>query len=211
MARPDPRVYELAYDEAVRALMQQRTSMEELRGRAGLILSSAALVTSFLGGQAVGHGFVPLTWIAVALFVALSFAALAILWPRPEARGAVVPSSLIATFVESPGALSLEFVHRDLALHLEADHARNEEQRARLVGWLRAAGGLLAMEVLAWVGALAVTARRPMLRLVTKRSKELAAAARPPAPRPQPLRPSPTAIDLVPKRRFWHRWTRPKR
>jgi len=45
--------YELAYDEAVRALSQQQSVLDNFRTRAGILLSGAAIATSFLGGQAL--------------------------------------------------------------------------------------------------------------------------------------------------------------
>jgi hypothetical protein len=44
--------YELAYTEAVRALAEQRVSVEALRTRAGILLSAAAITSSLLGRQA---------------------------------------------------------------------------------------------------------------------------------------------------------------
>jgi hypothetical protein len=60
--------YRIAYDEAVRAPSQQQNTIESLRTRAGLLLSSAAITTSFLGAQALNEGgpAIP-TWIAGVL------------------------------------------------------------------------------------------------------------------------------------------------
>jgi hypothetical protein len=51
----DYRGYELAYQEALRAITQQQAALESLRGRAGVLLAVAAIVTSFLGGFALGQ------------------------------------------------------------------------------------------------------------------------------------------------------------
>lgn len=48
--------YQIAYDEAVRALSQQQSTIDSLRTRAGLLLSAAAITTSFLGAQALNDG-----------------------------------------------------------------------------------------------------------------------------------------------------------
>ena len=53
--------YELAYDEAVAAVSTQQAVIDAFRSRAGLLLSGAAIATSFLGGQALRSGD-PGTW-----------------------------------------------------------------------------------------------------------------------------------------------------
>ena len=45
--------YELAYQEGVRALDEQRVVIDAFRTRAGLLLSAAAIATSFLGRAAL--------------------------------------------------------------------------------------------------------------------------------------------------------------
>jgi hypothetical protein len=49
-------LYKVAYDEAVRALSEQRDAIDSFRTRAGLLLSAAAITTSFLGAQALEGG-----------------------------------------------------------------------------------------------------------------------------------------------------------
>jgi hypothetical protein len=77
------RAYELAYEEAVRALSQQQSVIDSFRTRAGLVLSAAAITMSFLGAQALRAGGPnAATWIALGSFFLVDVAALAILWPR---------------------------------------------------------------------------------------------------------------------------------
>ena len=47
--------YELAYEEAVRMLSQQERYLDTLGMRSGVLLSAAAIATSFLGGQALAE------------------------------------------------------------------------------------------------------------------------------------------------------------
>jgi hypothetical protein len=54
--------YELAYQEGVRALDEQRIVIDAFRTRAGLLLSAAAIATSFLGGAALQGDTSILTW-----------------------------------------------------------------------------------------------------------------------------------------------------
>ena len=44
-------LYKVAYDEAVRALSEQQGVIDSLRTRAGILLSAAAITTSFLGAR----------------------------------------------------------------------------------------------------------------------------------------------------------------
>ena len=75
--------YELAYEEARRALDGQERALAAFRTRAGIVLSAAAIVTSFLGGQAIGaSGFTTLSWVAIAAFAVVGVATLCVLWPE---------------------------------------------------------------------------------------------------------------------------------
>jgi hypothetical protein len=74
-------LYKVAYDEAVRALSEQQIVIDSYRARAGLLLSTGAVTTSFLGAPALqGAGL--FSWLALAGFVAMAAALLAVLWPR---------------------------------------------------------------------------------------------------------------------------------
>lgn len=144
--------YKLAYDEAVRALSQQQTVLDNFRTRAGILLSAAAIATSFLGGQALRQG--PMTawsWLAVLGFVGLSASALLILWPRKDWEFAAIPRRLISIYIETEKPFSVERIHRDLALHMQDSYDRNEARLERLIVYFRLAVVLLTAEVLAWV------------------------------------------------------------
>ncbi|HVM16248.1 MAG TPA: hypothetical protein VM290_01530 [Gaiellaceae bacterium] len=150
-------LYRLAFEEAVRGLSQQQSALDNFRTRAGLLVSAAAIATSFLGGQALaGGGFTWLSWLAVALFVGVGASALFILWPRKDWEFVAGPRRLIATYAETENPLPLEEVHRDLALHMEDSYDANAVRLQRLVVALRLGSLFLAGEVLAWVVAIAV-------------------------------------------------------
>lgn len=151
----DERAYEIAYEEGVRALSQQQTVIDSFRTRAGLLLSAAAITTSFLGAQALreeGPGVA--TWLALACFFGVGVCALAILWPRAWEFTAS-PRDVIATYVEGQDPLELAAIHRDLALHMQASYLANQAGLERLIVYFRLASGLLTAEVVAWVVDLA--------------------------------------------------------
>jgi hypothetical protein len=68
--QPDHPGYELAYQEARRAITQQQAVLDGLRGRAGTLLAVAVIVTSFLGSIALpADGLIGLGWFAIVLFL----------------------------------------------------------------------------------------------------------------------------------------------
>ena len=146
------RAYELAYDEAVRGLSQQQAALDNFRTRAGILISAAAIATSFLGGEALADdGFTVASWIAVALFAAVGTAAMFVLWPRKDWEFLAGPRRLIATYIEAAEPLPLDEIHRDLALHMENSYDDNARRLQRLILAFRWAAILLAAEVVAWV------------------------------------------------------------
>jgi hypothetical protein len=70
IARGDPEGYALAFSEGVRALSEQQAVIDSFRTRSGLLLSGAAIATSFLGQASLDRGTTFFTWLAIALFVA---------------------------------------------------------------------------------------------------------------------------------------------
>lgn len=154
--------YKLAYDEARRLLDSQERAQAGFRTRAGVVLSAAAIVTSFLGGQALtAHGFTTLAWLAIAAFAVLGIAALCVLWPDDKWEFEAVPSELLATYAERPdGAHAPVYVtHRELALHMERSYSHNELQRLQWMRWaFRTAVVALVVEVALWLVNLAAHA-----------------------------------------------------
>ena len=82
--RGDPEAYALAFTQGVRALSEQQAVIDGFRTRSGLLLSGAAIATSFFGQASLAHGTSFFTWLAVAMFVLLGAAVIAILWPRGD-------------------------------------------------------------------------------------------------------------------------------
>lgn len=149
--------YRLAYEEAVRTLSQQDGVMETFRTRAGVLLSAAAVTTSFLGAQALHTGHAgPAVWLALACFAGLSGSVLAMLLPS-RAEFAANPKRVVAAYIEIDRPLSMPEIHRELALHMEYSYADNNIMLKRLAAAFRLACGLTAVEVVLWIVALAST------------------------------------------------------
>ena len=156
--RGDPQAYALAFSEGVRALSEQQGVIDSFRTRSGLLLSGAAIATSFLGQASLERGTTLVTWIAIGMFLLLGAAVIAILWPRNDWEYAVSPEQLIANYIEHPKPLGIPEIHRDLALHMDTSYLRNRGQLLRLVWLFRAASILLTVEIVAWVVDLIVQA-----------------------------------------------------
>ena len=153
--------YELAYAEARRALEAQERALPAFRTRAGILLSAAAVVTSFLGGQAIAaSGFTTFSWLAIAAFAMLGCASLAVLWPDDDWQFEAIPNRVIATYVERSDGVEvpLHVIHRELALHMENSYSANERVRLRPLRWaFRIAVVALVAEVAAWLIDLATS------------------------------------------------------
>ena len=152
----DPRGYELAYQEGVRRLNHQESSVDELRSRSGTLLAAAALATSFLGAAALPEGepWTTPVMVAVGAFVATIVACLVVLWPKQDWRFVNDPTRVIGDYVEGEPPASVAEIHRDLALHAE-DNATHNDGKLRwlYVAFDAAAVGLL-VQVLAWLVAI---------------------------------------------------------
>jgi hypothetical protein len=158
----DAPAYELAFQEARRALDGQERALTAFRSRAGVVLSAAAIVTSFLGGQAINaHGLTTLAWIAITAFGVLGVAALCVLWPDDQWEFEAIPNQLLASYIERDDGIEvpIEAIHRDLALHMERSYLANERRRLRPLRWaFRVAVVALVAEVAIWLASLATGA-----------------------------------------------------
>jgi hypothetical protein len=158
----DSPVYRLAYEASVRAIADQAGVLDDLRSRAGTIFAASALVTSFLGGQALAHtsarpAVISFTGAAIAAFVAASLLTLAILWPFR--LGISLSAAEFFQIVderkaEAGASVGESEALRELALRLEVNYDANRrhvEWRSRL---LQLAIVFLVVEVAAWIVVL---------------------------------------------------------
>ncbi len=144
-------LYKVAYDEAVRALSDQRLEIDSVHSRTGLLLSVAAIATSFLGARALeGGSLSPMSWLALASFIVTALVSLAVLLPSREEFSADA-REVIETYIEAPQPASIKGLHRDLALHMHASYARNLGALGRLATLFQMACGLLIVEMIFWV------------------------------------------------------------
>jgi hypothetical protein len=147
------RDFRLAYDEAVRALRAQADEHSSLRTRAGTILATSLVVTSFFGGQAVARNAPAssLGWLAVIAFLVAGVFSLGVLFPT-DLRFASDVREVVSLIEATPGTND---PCRELSLSLAA---RLESNRGRITAmrWtFRASAVAVLVETVFWITYLA--------------------------------------------------------
>jgi hypothetical protein len=145
-------LYRVAYDEAVRALSEQQAVIDSFRSRAGLLFSSTAVTTSFLGAQFLDGGLGATTWAALAAFVGVAATSLAMLWPQPWEFTAN-PQDIIKAYIDEPAPIYE--IQRELSFHMHNSYVENRAGLRKLALFFQVASGLLTLEVLLWIISLA--------------------------------------------------------
>jgi hypothetical protein len=151
-------VHEIAYAEAVRALSEQHAVVESIRTRAGLTLSSAAVTTSFLAGQAIRGGRIGVFgWLALVAFATVAMLGLAALRPRRWEVG-TLPNDAIGTSAGASSQVTPCELHEILRFDLVRAYKRNRNAAERLAILLQLASLLLSAEVVLWIVAIGIDA-----------------------------------------------------
>jgi hypothetical protein len=143
------------YQEALRGLLQQQAAVESLHARAATLVFAASFVSSLLGARALEDGVGAWDWIALALLVAIGSLAVLMLWPYYNLTFRFDPEELLARYVDVPEPESMAEMHRELALRIKADWARNGRIVRRLREALQVALILLLAEIVAWLVSIA--------------------------------------------------------
>jgi hypothetical protein len=143
---------DLVLAESLRALTQQQTVLDNLRARASLLLSAAALVTPFFGPQSLINRDGGVRGSALVLIVALSVVTLMtglVIWPRWRWNFRTSARKLLDVYVDQD--LSIDDMRRQLALTYEGYVDRNDHGLARLQWCFVVGMAALFVEVLALV------------------------------------------------------------
>jgi hypothetical protein len=150
-ARGSDQLAELAHQEAVRSIGQQRTSLDELRTRTGSLLAAANIATAFLGGVAAkgrGKGF-PSEFISpVILFALVGVLCVGILLPWRRWIFSYRVSDLQDRFDPNRSGSDLRL---SVAEFLQRAEERNQVRLKRLFLAFEIAGLCLIAEVVIWV------------------------------------------------------------
>jgi hypothetical protein len=149
--------YKVAYEEAVRTLAEQQATIESFRMRAGTLFSAAAVTTSFLGAQALAGGNSSIfLWPALLAFVAVSAVSLASLWPRSWEFTAS-PLGVIESCAGVAESIEIEELYRALSIDMYGSYLENQLGMKQLAVFFQAAAGLLTIEVVLWIVAIALS------------------------------------------------------
>lgn len=127
----DPRGYELAIDEARRALDGQDAQIKRQRDRAVTLLGFGGLAATFLTGvaSATGSHATVWAWLAASVFVVQAVLTVIILWPVPQAPGM---SAAIMVEIADREDVAYVDIARHIANELSTSYDRNNEPRERL-------------------------------------------------------------------------------
>jgi hypothetical protein len=148
------------YEASNRSLDRQGSALDNIRARAGTLLAGAAIVTSFLGAEALkdpgstagslDRSLQPSEVIAIAAFVGLAVTVLVVLWPR-KFKFRISPSYYLEHHVEVPEPWTTERLQRNMALWQERHVAENQRKLDWMLKWFQAGSILLVVEVVAWL------------------------------------------------------------
>lgn len=147
-APADPVAYQLLLDEALRSLTVQSASLDELRARAGTLLSAASLVAAFLGNAVLTSGK-PLNgwaWAGVVLFAVVAVLLIAILLPIYKWSLETDTRVLLSGYVEGPNQATLAVIRKSLACYFNQARLANRILLKRLDRVFTAAAVLLLIE-----------------------------------------------------------------
>jgi hypothetical protein len=156
---------DIAFTQSLRGPTEQRARLDNLRTRAATLISAAAIVTSFLGAEALkdtrtGAGGQPEAdrtlelWelLAIAAFVGVGVLCLVIL--APKTKGWLFRISgrrLLEDYIDAENPPDLPLFQRQLIGHIEDAHDANEEKLRPLIVCFQIGAILLALEVLFWL------------------------------------------------------------
>jgi len=134
-------------------LDQQGAALDNLRTRAGVVVAAAAIVSSFLGGQALrsGDDFTIWSLLAIAALAVVGVAAILVLWPTGGWVFANRADTLLSGYIEDEEPATIDDMHTHIAefnqKHLDKNRAKLTK---RYIGF-QVACGALACEVIFWL------------------------------------------------------------
>lgn len=148
-------LFEVAYEEATRALSEQLSLIDSFRTRAGLLLSAAAITTSVLGSQGLGRAPIGYAaWAALVAFFAVAVLSLAILWPR-QRRFAADSAEIVKGHITSDSSRSVIDLRWALTTQMHQSCASSWEDLTQIATLFEIAAGLLVTEILSWIVSIA--------------------------------------------------------
>jgi len=155
--RPDER-YALVLDQVTRALSQQVSAIDALRSRAGTVVATASLASSFLGAATLQDRGLPapalvMTVLALSALATVVAMTVVILWPY-EWRTGFNGHRALADYVEADKPADLNEMQRSLAYYMQEDLDGNGAKLNCLYRAFQVAVVAIGLEVVFWLIAL---------------------------------------------------------
>ncbi len=149
-------LYEVAYNESVRGLTQQAGVLDNLRTRAGLLITAANVVTALLAAQAIANrpGIGVGGWAAIGAFVACMALVLYVLLPWGDWNFAF-DAQVVVAIIEGKSEPSIARLHRRLAFFNENSQQLNAARLKEMFSAFRWGCIALGVEVALWLVVLA--------------------------------------------------------
>jgi len=147
----------LVYEESQRALDQQGAALDNLRTRTGVVVAAAAIVSSFLGGQALrsGDDFTIWSLLAIAALAVVGVAAILVLWPTGGWVFVNRVDTLLSGYIEDEGQdekpATIDEMHTCIAQHNQRHWDENSEKLNTRYIAFQVACSALAFEVIFWL------------------------------------------------------------
>ena len=146
----DPRL-DLAYEESVRALALQSSVLDELRNRAGVLLSAASVSAAFLGAKTLegGQQFSALSVAATIAFALVVLLCMGVIWPSANWTFVHDAKKLVTVYVKN--GVSAEDMERKMTLANARYRIENDEAMRDLFRMFRFACVGLGVDVILWL------------------------------------------------------------
>jgi nucleotide-binding universal stress UspA family protein len=154
----DPESYLILLGEVTRAADGQRSSVDELRTRAGLVLTAVTLVAAFLGPDELLQGSRNLWGLGAIVMAVIGILLLGwILWPT-EWRFDTDWEKAISEHVEGPNPKTPGELARTLSYWLEVQNRKNKRKLGTRFIAFEVAVTLTFAQAVAWIIAINVGA-----------------------------------------------------
>jgi uncharacterized membrane protein len=149
----DPRLA-FIYQEALRGLQLQQTSLESLRNRAATLIFATSFVTSLFGGYALANGVGAWDWIAIGLLLGIGILTTIMLWPYYNLTFRFDVQDLLATYIDSSKPATMSDMYREMALQIKQNWHENGHVIKRLRMTFQISLICLLLETLAWMTSI---------------------------------------------------------
>ncbi len=146
--------WKVAYDQGQRAVSQQVSTVDQIRSRAGVLVSVGSGATGFLGKEAVTSGNVLALWVGLGMYIAFAIASLKVLWPSSGWSFSLNSKKYVNGFLQRHDPYELADIYRILGEQMQDDWEANDHKLGNMYEWFKFASVFLVFEIAAFLVAL---------------------------------------------------------